>query len=205
MFQGEYEEVSITDSLETKLSRFRFWNCLTPHSTTGVPPAQLLLGHIPCSQLDLLKPELATNVQGKQETQKNHNIHAKSQEFYAGDLVFVKDFPSGKTWLSGSVSEVRGPLSYVTLLHGRVVRHVDHIRSCSSLSTSPPMGESDVEIPTVLTSTAVDGQSTETELTPPETTPTDTRVTVRDVAQPAPSQPLRRSTRARPPPDYLGH
>ena len=137
--------------------------------------------------------------------QKNHDIHAKSQEFHAGDLVFVKDFPSGKTWLSGSVSEVRGLLSYVTLLHGRVVRHVDHIRSCSSLSTSPPMGESDVEIPTVLTSTAVDGQSTETELTPPETTPTDMRVTVQDVAQPAPSQPLRRSTRARPPPDYLGH
>ena len=112
--------------------------------------------------------------------------------------MFVKHFPSGKTWLSGSVSEVRGPLSYyVTLLDGRVVRrHVDHIRSHSSQSTSPPMGESDVEIPTALMSTAFDGQSTEAELTPTETTPTDMRVTVRDVAQPAPSQPLPRSTQA---------
>ena len=100
-----------------------------------------------------------------------------------------------------------GSLSYyVTLLDGRVVcRHVDHIRSCSSQSTSPPTRESDVEIPTALTSTAVDGQSTEAELTPPETTPTDTRVTVRDIAQSAPSQPLRRSTRTQAPPDYLGH
>ena len=102
-------------------------------------------------------------------------------------------------------SEVRGPSSYyVTLLDGRVVRHhVDHIHFCSLQSTSPPMRESDVEIPTALTSTAVDGQSTEAELTPPETTPTD--MTVQDVAQPASSQPLRRSTRARAPPDYLGH
>lgn len=207
MFQGEYEEVSI-NRLETKLSSFLFWNRLTPHSTTGVPPAQLLLECIPRSQLDLLKPELATKVQGKQEAQKkSHDIHAKPREFHVGDLVFVKDFPSGKTWLSGSVSEVRGPLSYyVTLLDGRVVcRHVDHIRSRSSQSTSPPTRESDVEIPTALTSTAVDGQSTEPELTPPETTPTDTRVTVRDVAQRAPSQPLRRSTRTQAPPDYLGH
>ena len=95
---------------------------------------------------------------------------------------------------------------YVTLLDGRVVcRHVDHIRSRSSQSTSPPTRESDVEIPTALRSTAVDGQSTEAELTPPETTPTDTRVNVQDIAQPAPSQPLCRSTRARALPDYLGH
>ena len=83
---------------------------------------------------------------------------------------------------------------YVTLLDGRVVcRHVDHICSRSSQSTSPPTRESDVEIPTALTSTAV-GQSTEAERTPPETTPTDMRVTVQDVAQPASSQPLRSST-----------
>ena len=206
-FKESMKKFPSTDSLETKLSRFLFWNRLTPHSTTGVPPAQLLLGRIPRSQLDLLKPELATKVQGKQEAQKkNHNIHAKPREFHVGDLVFVKDFPSGKTWLPGSVSEVRGPLSYYfTLLDGRVVRrHVDHIRSRSSQSASPPTGESDVEIPTALTSTAA-GQSTEAELTPAETTPTDTRVTVQDAAQPASSQPLRRSTRARAPPDYLGH
>ena len=196
-FKESMKKFLLTDSLETKLSRFLFWNRLTPHSTTGVPPAQLLLGRIPRSQLDLLKPELATKVQGKEEAQKkNHYIHAKPREFHYGDLVFVKDFPSGKTWLPGSVSEVRGvPLSYyVTLLDGRVVRrHVDHIRSRSSQSTSPPTRESDVEIPTALTSTAA-GQSTEAELISPETTPTDTRVTVQDVAQPDSSQPLRRST-----------
>ena len=64
-FKESMKKFPSTDSLETKLSRFLFWNRLTPHSTTGVPPAQLLLGRIPRSQLDLLKPELATKVQGK--------------------------------------------------------------------------------------------------------------------------------------------
>ena len=45
MFQGEYE--STADSLETRISRFLFWNRPTPYSTTGVPPAELLLGRIP--------------------------------------------------------------------------------------------------------------------------------------------------------------
>ena len=44
-------------SLQDRLSKFLFWYRLTPHSTTGVPPAELLLGRRPRSKLDLLKPE----------------------------------------------------------------------------------------------------------------------------------------------------
>ena len=94
----------------------------------------------------------------------------------------------------------RGEGSLVLLCH--TVGWKSGLSSCWS---HPLPRESDVEIPTALTSTVVDGQSTEAELTPPDPTPTDTRVTVQDVVQPAPSQPLRRSTRARALPDYLGH
>ena len=67
--------------------------------------------------------------------------------------MFVKDFPSGKQWLTGSVTEVKGPLSYhVTLSDGRVVRrHVDHIRVRTSPMTDVVI-ESDVEIPTAMSS-----------------------------------------------------
>ena len=54
-----------------------------------------------------------------------------------GNPVFVKDFPIGKNWLAGTVSAVKGPLSYhVTLTDGRVVRrHVDHVRIRTSSKT----------------------------------------------------------------------
>ena len=150
MFQRRNEEKSsTTESLETRISRFLFWYRLTPHSTTGVPPAELLLGRIPCSQLDLLKPQLSSKVQQKQDAQKkNHDVHSKRREFRVGDTVFVRDFPSGKKWLTGSVTEVKGPLSYnVTLSDGRVVRqHIDHIYIRTSSATDM-VYDSDIEIP----------------------------------------------------------
>ena len=70
-------KLSTDDLLETSVSRFLFWNRLTPHSTAGVPPAELLLGRIPRSQLHLLKPQLSARVQKKQTSQKNHDTHMK--------------------------------------------------------------------------------------------------------------------------------
>ena len=100
-------------SLESRISRFLLWNHLTPHTTTGVAPAELLLGRIFRSQLDLVKPALSTRVQQKQEVQKkNHDVHAKHREFQVGDAVFVREFPSGKKWLDGTITLVNGPLSY---------------------------------------------------------------------------------------------
>lgn len=137
-FKESMKKYPSTESVETRLSRFLFWYRLTSHSTTGVAPPQLLLGRIPRSQLDLLKPELSDKVRVKQESQKNyHDQHSKPRSFEVDDPVFVKDFPSGKKWLTGTVSEVKGPLTYlVTLSDGRIVRrHVDHIRSRTSQAT----------------------------------------------------------------------
>ena len=145
------KKFSTADSLETRISQFLFWNRLTPHSTTGVPPAELLLRRFPCSQLDLLKPQLSTKVQHKQDTQKKN--HDAQREFQVGDAVLVRDFPSGKQRLTGSVTKVRGPLSYhVTLSDGRIIRrHIDHIRIRTS-SVTDAATDSDIEIPTVSSS-----------------------------------------------------
>lgn len=51
-------------SIQEKLSRFLFRYRITPHSTTGVPPAELLMGRysnpdlIPCILLQLQKKQL---------------------------------------------------------------------------------------------------------------------------------------------------
>ena len=189
VFKETMKKLPSSDSIETRLSKFLFWYRLTPHSTTGVPPSELLLGRVPRSLLDLLKPSLSTKVRQKQEVQKfNHDGPSRDRKFHVGDAVYVKEFPSGKVWVPAVVSSVRGPLSYhVSLSDGRVVRrHVEHIRirTCDS---SDQNTESDIEIPTVEMSES----STVTESSAPE-----------PQADNPPSQPTRRSGRASRPPDY---
>jgi len=56
-------------SLEMQISKFLFHYRLTPHTITGVAPAELLLGRRPPSHLDLVKPDLRQQVQSKQMVQ----------------------------------------------------------------------------------------------------------------------------------------
>jgi len=54
---------------------------LTPQSTTGVLPAQLLLGRQPRSRLDPLKPHTAERVEKNQMRQKEqHDGRARERE-----------------------------------------------------------------------------------------------------------------------------
>ena len=54
-------------SLETRLSRFLFKYRITPHTTTGRSPAELLLGRQPRSRLDLLHPDTGVKVRVRQD------------------------------------------------------------------------------------------------------------------------------------------
>ena len=97
-------------SLETQLCRFLFRYCITPHSTTGVPPAELLLGRRPRSRLDLLHPNIAERVHGQQAKQKNsHDRHCHRRDFRVGESVWVRDLPAGLTWLPGVIVQALGP------------------------------------------------------------------------------------------------
>ena len=82
VFKERLKRMPTFGSLETRLSKFLFWYRLTPHSTTGVPPAELLLGRIPRSILDLLKSDLTDKVKQKQDSQKTaHDQGAQCREF----------------------------------------------------------------------------------------------------------------------------
>ena len=51
--------------------------CITPHTTTGVTLAQLLMERNLKSRFDLLKPKVSTRVEQKQQQQKdNYDAHA---------------------------------------------------------------------------------------------------------------------------------
>eukprot|EP00731_Ephydatia_muelleri_P001377 Em0001g1377a len=116
--------------IDTCLSRFLFQYRLTPHSTTGRSPAELLLGRKPRSHLDFIFPSVEHHVTKNQERQKeNHDVHTK-RSFQVGEEVYVLNHRGMPKWIPGKVTAVRVPLTLiVTLDDGTESRyHVDHVK-----------------------------------------------------------------------------
>ena len=111
-------------SLADKISTFLFHNHLTPQSTTGLSPAELLQNRRLRSRLDLIKPDLNAKVEHKQTLQKNyHDDHSRSQKFKMGDLVYARNFRQGEKWYAGHIVEITGPVSFlIELSDGRTIR-----------------------------------------------------------------------------------
>eukprot|EP00731_Ephydatia_muelleri_P012306 Em0006g1200a len=105
---------------ETRLASFLFAYRLTPHSTTGVSPAELLLGRRPRSFLDSLHPDLASKVSKCQERQKAaHDKHAKARSFVTGDRVYIRSFGWSPDWIPGLVTGVTKLALLVKLGNGK--------------------------------------------------------------------------------------
>ena len=121
------------NSIQEKLSKYLFKYRITPHSTTGIAPAELLMNRRLRSKLDLVYPDVAERVGTRQLKQKlTHDNGNPVRNLNIGDKVYVRNLPnSDPKWLAGTVTKVTGPLSYhVELLDGTIVRkHVDHLRS----------------------------------------------------------------------------
>ncbi len=99
-------------SVETNLSRFLFQYRITPQTTNGLVPAEMLLGWKPKSHLDLLHPDVEEKVRIQQGKQKAwHDRHARAQSFHEGETVLVRNFARGQHWLPGAIMEKkRSPL-----------------------------------------------------------------------------------------------
>ena len=94
-------------TLSDRLARFLFSYRNTPQSTTGVSPAELLLGRRLRSRLDLLKPDLAKRVEREQERQKEaHDRHSQDRSLVVGDAVYVRNFGRGLPYRTGWSPEV---------------------------------------------------------------------------------------------------
>ena len=120
-----------SESIEYHIARVSFHYRITPHSTTGISPSELLMGRCIRSHLDLIRPNLADQVEVKLEKRKKyHDKYAKAHAFNVGDSVFVRNTGSASAWLSGSITRIRGPVSYTVKLNdGRMMRkHLDQVR-----------------------------------------------------------------------------
>ena len=123
----------LSGSMNTRLAKVLFSYRLTPQSTTGVFPSELLLGRRLRTRLDLLRPDITRRVEEKQYQHKvRHDRTAKSQ--VSDDLVYVKNFGKGQMWLPGKIVKVTGPVSFIVALQDSRQRrcHVDQLRSRES-------------------------------------------------------------------------
>ena len=107
-------------SMQSKLSRFLIKYCTTPHSITGVAPAQLLMMKKIRTRLDL---QYYNNTGGKVRLKHGyqkytHDYHTKD----ASNPVFLKDFNSNssKSWQTGTRACTTGPASALVKLLDRL-------------------------------------------------------------------------------------
>ena len=123
VFKEGFEKMG-EGSIQTKISRFFLRYRTTPHSTTGVPPAELLAKRKLHTQLDRIFPSVADRVRSKQSKQKAvRYYHATEGTLEEGQAVHAKDFRYKKTWIPGTLVEKTGPVSArIQLDDGTVIR-----------------------------------------------------------------------------------
>ena len=129
--------------LETKLARFLFDYRVTPHSTPGIAPSELLMHRHLKTRLQLIKPDIGGKVAAQQTKQKGiYDSHAKARLFASGDVAYaLRNHGNKESWVHGSIVEQTGPQSYIVRLEdGSVVRrHVDQLqRGITSHPVVPP-------------------------------------------------------------------
>ena len=126
------------NSVQEKLSRFLFGYRTTPHTTTGVPPCEMLMNRRLRLHLDLFHPEISGKVENHRAKQKELHDQRSLRQFTENDKVYMQDFTTRKPrWIPGTVVQVTGPLSYMIKLQdgATVRRHVDHVREKTQLLT----------------------------------------------------------------------
>ena len=140
-------------TIQDRLSHVLFYNHITPQTTTGLSPAELLQNRHLRSRLDLIRPDVEARVVQKQFAQQSYaNSRSRNRSFSVGEPVYMRNFSNGPRWIPGTICLPVGDVSYdVVLDDGRCFRrHLDHIRerfnsmpidlpvrSNSDLSTTP--------------------------------------------------------------------
>ena len=79
-------------SIQTHLSKFLFQYRITPHTTTGVPPAELLMGRCRHSRMDLSTLIYLRRYRKKFQQKLCHDNMHLSNTFTVADRIYTKKF-----------------------------------------------------------------------------------------------------------------
>ena len=116
-------------SFDQQLMSFLLSYRTTPHCTTGETPVSLFLLRSVRTRLDLMYPEVKDTVMKKQAEQKDyHDQHAHMRHFDIGQRVLARNYRPGDKWLTGTIMDKIGPLSYRVQVGSKLWRrHVDQL------------------------------------------------------------------------------
>ena len=98
-------EGNVKTCLFTFLARYR----VTPHSTTELSLAELLMGMKLRTTLDLMHPDVSRKVTTKLTSRSSRE---PPRTFSVGDKVIAHNYHGRKMWLPAEIVQVAGPVSY---------------------------------------------------------------------------------------------
>ena len=118
-------------SMETRLARYLMTYRVTPHSTIGTSPSELLMGRKLRTLLDAVHRSISGTVHRKQDKMaENYNKKLKVRCFHPGDKIYVKSYTqSAPKWIPAVLRERSNDVMISETEDGRVLRrHRDHVR-----------------------------------------------------------------------------
>jgi len=112
------------------LQKFLFFYRVTPHTTTGRLPCEVLQGRSLHTTLDLTYPDVRSAVAKSQNRQKaSYDKSTRSRTFLIGQHVWVRTFGKKEPkWSAGVITSQLGPVTFqVKVKDAEMKRHVDQM------------------------------------------------------------------------------
>ncbi|KFD72872.1 hypothetical protein M514_00022, partial [Trichuris suis] len=113
-----------------RLARFLLSQHITPSSSTGFSPAELLMNRNLHTCLDLMHPDVHESLQEKKDSQAS-KAASKLRTFAPFSPVYMRKWGTGSKWRPATIVKRTGPVSYMLKTPDGEThkRHVDHLRS----------------------------------------------------------------------------
>ena len=118
----------LSGSMENRILHFLFKYRITPQTTTGLSPSELLMGRRLRSHLDLLHPDFSRKALKSQD--KSSEAKSLPRQFSIDDKLFARNYQGNEKWIPVRVVKITGPLSYRVITESGAVlrRHIDQLR-----------------------------------------------------------------------------
>ena len=115
-----------------RIAQFLFQCSSTTHTTTAVPPAELLLGRRLWIKVDSILHDVSQWVTTSQlRPEVNHDNYTRDCYLQQGNKVFIRNsITAGKRYLSGTILSQSEPVSFKIKLNDERIFHwhIDHLK-----------------------------------------------------------------------------